>query len=354
MSPSSSGSGSSSRGAGAGAAARTRPAEQKTVNAIVYFALHRQSTEQNLRDNRLVRNGRVKLLADQCDHHANGKETVQPLSSEAIDMDLDSIFDATGETVMLVSSPGRTTRCMGRNKLLGSFSKSMVPIIQAGCSSREKCILNIPANAFDPASGVYFSKTPAKKARMQDSSAEEGKGMISVQDLLSHEPCTLERLLYQGLPGMIHPLKDYGITRRHIPYFLRDRCIHSISVDLANHGNDDDDYCEENKDEVTKPGSSSSRAASRPAPPAFTNMCGSVFVSGYHPCPQMMPFAATLRSPSSPSSSPSPSAASIDLFTVHGNISMGKHSSGTLVKFKVHEHVGPLSTVPNSCKHVLF
>ena len=46
-----------------------------------------------------------------------------------------------------------------------------------------------------------------------------------------HAPyCTLEDLLERGLEGLMLPLQSLGMTRRDLPFFLRDTCIHAIKV----------------------------------------------------------------------------------------------------------------------------
>lgn len=228
-------------------------------------------------------------------------------------------------------------------------------VAEAGSDPNHRCILRIPVAALAPAmSRVGGSEPTCKRARTTgvldrrcdgySCSGEPGRGKAMCDGYGGSEGCgrgdcmddsgsgsivcTLESLLDDGLPGLILPLRRFGMAREDVAYFLRDMEIHAINVDM--------------RDSFSLQSGSSSSASCRPRrhakrqptlaepkvnekrmhentmrndrrdndakkslephvelptkhyaekkEPAFDNVCGSAFVHGYHMHAENVPY----------------------------------------------------------------
>jgi hypothetical protein len=153
---------------------------------------------------------------------------------------------------------------------------------------------------------------------------------------------TLQRMFDEGVEGFLHPLKSVGMVQSDIPFCLRNEGIRSMELDSMT-GHDE--------------GSGSSSFLVRRGS-MFENMCGSVYVPQYH-----MPLNEWHNLKHFQKSSPAGNGKGhlppvsrefvcssccrkadrrrscledcSEVFSIHGNITLRRDSSGVAVSFKV-------------------
>ena len=259
-----------------------------------------------------------------------------------------------------------------------------------GSMSQARCILSIPTGALVPAVSEVQRRQAASTATQQPPDVAEMASLAkrSRQDVFGCafgsaedrarkleaaaaavqrriprprvERSTLESLLETGIPGRLRPLKEFGFSKEDIPFFLRDRAIFCIHTDMSS---------------AISEGNTMLHATRRD--PAFENICGSVLVYRYGIPEQQGECGAQessradskkrqgsanadgtnnpllqLRRRKGRPARMRPTADSLVLYTIHGNLYVKSNFSGLSIKFQVCFCLDCISNKNLTCAYV--
>jgi hypothetical protein len=205
--------------------------------------------------------------------------------------------------------------------------------VRQGSMISNRCLFRIHSRAFikrgDEKEGGACSSSSYSSFSKVQADNNGGRGLY-----------TLQRMFDEGVEGFLHPLKNVGMVQSDIPFCLRNEGIRSMEMDLAMGFNDS---------------SQSHKLLARRAS-IFENMCGSVYVPQYRmPLNEWHNLKHFQTSPAGSNNGCPPVSRQFvcssccrkadrrrscledcsEVFSIHGNITLRRDSSGVAVSFKV-------------------
>jgi hypothetical protein len=222
--------------------------------------------------------------------------------------------------------------------------KDLCRFVRQGSMISNRCLFRIPCKAFIRRGDDWKeSGGAAAAAYSYPGSNSKGPAQTTRGGLY-----TLQRMFDEGVEGFLHPLKSVGMVQSDIPFCLRNECIRSMELDWMT-GYDEDSSNISNGCFLVRRGS------------MFENICGSVYVCQYrmplNEWHNLKHFQTSLPSGNDKGPLPHPHPVSrefvcssccrksnkrrscledcSEVFSIHGNITLRRDSSGVAVSFKV-------------------